>query len=231
MSGSFGSAGGDRQRDVQARAAARGRPRRCSRRSTAPASSPGAVTAVMASQLEPVAFDLRCPRLRPGPGIRRGRAGFVALTGAVRVHAPKRSRAQTANARRLIAASAQRIVSGLGRGPTRGCGHAGRRLGGAGHDRQGRAGCRRRLRRFCLARRGGFSESAERSSLVGRAGVGAGLVRVDADVAETVRMRSTGCAQVRSVGNVVVLRAESAVKERSRRVGSAPDTAGLVTQP
>ncbi|MEO8256404.1 MAG: FAD-binding oxidoreductase [Acidobacteriota bacterium] len=64
--------------------------------------------------------------------------------------------------------------------------------------------------------------------LTGRAGVGAGLVRVEADAAAQVRAVAELRGQSPIVGHVVVLRAEQAVKEQADVWGPAGDTAALM---
>jgi hypothetical protein len=66
-------------------------------------------------------------------------------------------------------------------------------------------------------------------ALVGRAGVGAGFVRVDADASTQVKaiglLRATD-----SVGNVVVLRAAPEVKAQADVWGPPGDTAALLRE-
>ncbi len=64
--------------------------------------------------------------------------------------------------------------------------------------------------------------------LVGRAGVGAGLIRVEGDVATTVRAIERLRDQSDVVGHVVVLRADAAVKDQADVWGPAGDTAALL---
>ena len=64
--------------------------------------------------------------------------------------------------------------------------------------------------------------------LAGRAGVGAGLIRVDADVAAQVRAVAELRARPDVVGHVVVLRADQAVKEKVDVWGPPADTATLM---
>ena len=64
--------------------------------------------------------------------------------------------------------------------------------------------------------------------LAGRAGVGAGLIRVDADVAAQVRAVAELRAKPDVVGHVVVLRADQVVKEGADVWGAPTDTAGLM---
>ena len=64
--------------------------------------------------------------------------------------------------------------------------------------------------------------------LVGRAGVGAGLIRVEGDVATTVRAIERLRDQPDVVGHVVVLRADAAVKDQADVWGPAGDTAALL---
>jgi hypothetical protein len=64
--------------------------------------------------------------------------------------------------------------------------------------------------------------------LAGRAGVGVGLVRVDADVAAQVRAVAELRARPEVVGHVVVLRADQAVKENVEVWGPPGDTTALL---
>jgi glycolate oxidase FAD binding subunit len=64
--------------------------------------------------------------------------------------------------------------------------------------------------------------------LAGRAGVGAGLVRVEADAAAQVRAVAALREKSDVVGHVVVLRADQAVKEQADVWGPPGDTAGLM---
>jgi glycolate oxidase FAD binding subunit len=64
--------------------------------------------------------------------------------------------------------------------------------------------------------------------LVGRAGVGAGLIRIEGDVATTVRAIERLRDQSDVVGHVVVLRADAAVKDQADVWGPTGDTAALL---
>ena len=71
-------------------------------------------------------------------------------------------------------------------------------------------------------------DQAKSVELVGRAGVGAGLIRVEGDVATTVRAIERLREQSDAVGHVVVLRADAAVKDRADVWGPPGDTAVLL---
>ena len=64
--------------------------------------------------------------------------------------------------------------------------------------------------------------------LAGRAGVGAGLIRVDADIAAQARAVADLRAKPEVVGHVVVLRADRTVKDQVDVWGPPEDTAGLM---
>ena len=64
--------------------------------------------------------------------------------------------------------------------------------------------------------------------LAGRAGVGAGLIRVDADVATQVRAVAELRAKPDLVGHVVMLRADPGVKDQADVWGPPGDTAALL---
>jgi glycolate oxidase FAD binding subunit len=71
-------------------------------------------------------------------------------------------------------------------------------------------------------------DRARSVELVGRAGVGAGLIRVEGDVATTVRAIERLRDQSDVVGHVVVLRADAAVKDQADVWGPPGDTAALL---
>jgi glycolate oxidase FAD binding subunit len=71
-------------------------------------------------------------------------------------------------------------------------------------------------------------DQARSVELVGRAGVGAGLIRVDGDVATTVRAIERLREQSDVVGHVVVLRADAAVKDQADVWGPPGDSASLL---
>ena len=77
------------------------------------------------------------------------------------------------------------------------------------------------LEQVMAARRAHRADRETSVELAGRAGVGAGLVRVEADVAAQVRAVAALREKTGVVGHVVVLRADQAVKETGRRLGSA----------
>jgi glycolate oxidase FAD binding subunit len=71
-------------------------------------------------------------------------------------------------------------------------------------------------------------DQARSVELVGRAGVGAGLIRVEGDVATIVRAIERLRQQTDVVGHVVVLRADAAVKDQTDVWGPPGDTAALL---
>jgi glycolate oxidase FAD binding subunit len=71
-------------------------------------------------------------------------------------------------------------------------------------------------------------DGARSVELVGRAGVGAGLIRVEGEVATTVRSIERLREQPDVVGHVVVLRADAAVKDQADVWGPPGDTAALL---
>jgi glycolate oxidase FAD binding subunit len=71
-------------------------------------------------------------------------------------------------------------------------------------------------------------EGTRSIEIVGRAGVGAGLVRVEGDVAAIIRGIERLREQPDVVGHVLVLRADAAVKERAEVWGPPGDTAALL---
>lgn len=72
------------------------------------------------------------------------------------------------------------------------------------------------------------ADGATSIELAGRAGVGAGHIRVDADAAGQVRAVAALRAKPELVGHVVMLRAEPGVKDQADVWGPAGDTAGLL---
>jgi glycolate oxidase FAD binding subunit len=71
-------------------------------------------------------------------------------------------------------------------------------------------------------------DGARSVELVGRAGVGAGFVRVEGDVPTTIRAIERLREPPAAVGHVVVLRADAAVKERADVWGRPGDAAALL---
>ena len=92
----------DRQRDVQARRRCRRRRRRCGSACATPQRSPQVVRTVMASQLEPIAFEVACDAITQSreQTSSAGSAGSASSSSALRVAAGGGRRAGRAGDRR-----------------------------------------------------------------------------------------------------------------------------------
>jgi glycolate oxidase FAD binding subunit len=186
-----------------------------------------AVAAVSASQIEPCAFDVQL-FVPPAPG--RSGAGHRPASYQLLMQFASTSeaiRAQTDEARRLMAADEERLVTG-----------------------PEEAGAWSRHRDLVWAAPGTIiklswlpaslpsvlsvledvdSMEGRAVALLSRAGVGVGFLGIDADAAATVRVVERLRASP-SVGHVVVLRADASVKERIDVWGAPADSAALVAE-
>ena len=177
-----------------------------------------AVSAVDSSQLEPAAFDLHVAHESSPPRQLTLFIRFATTAAAID--------AQIDDARRLLAADHVDLVSGapetqLWRDHARCLWTAG---GAIVRVSWPPAALERVL---ALVERIG-REGASAIELVGRAGVGAGLVRVSGDTTTQVRAIEHLRAMPDVIGNVVVLRADLAVKERADVWGPPGDAVALL---
>ena len=209
-----------------------------------------AAQAIGASQLEPSAFDFSVISNPPGP---RSDGGFtthpspsgagspsdeVSRSNATSERAPRYRlfiqfastaaavEAQIEATRRLCAAAGVEIVTGADEGDR--WRDQARRLWDAPGMVVRVSWLPARLEQvIALVERIG-AEPDTSIELAGRAGVGAGLVRVEADVAAQVRAVAALRARTDVIGHVVVLRADLAVKEQADVWGPPGDTAALM---
>ncbi len=177
-----------------------------------------AVSAVGSSQLEPAAFDLHVAH-ESGPAPHLTLLIRFATTAAA-------IDAQIDDARRLLAADHIDLVTGaheseLWRDHARRLWTAAGAVVRVGWPPAALEGV------LALVERIG-REGASAIELVGRAGVGAGSVRVSGDTTTQVRAVEHLRAQRDVIGNVVVLRADLAVKERADVWGPPGDAVALL---
>ena len=178
-----------------------------------------AVRAVDASQLEPVAFDVHVS----------GSAGLQSCARQLLIQfatTPAAVDAQIAETGRLLAPADVAILTGAGEAER--WREQARRLWDAPGIIVRASWLPAAIEHvIALVERIG-ADGVSSIELAGRAGVGAGLIRVDADVTAQVRAVAQLRATPEVVAHVVVLRADQAVKEKVDVWGPMGDTAGLM---
>jgi glycolate oxidase FAD binding subunit len=206
-----------------------------------------AVQAVGASQLEPSAFDLSLFS-SPADGRSHGQGGGSEGGIGASERSPARSGSHAGVGYRLLVqfASTPAAIEAQIEGARRLCGAAAdvEIVTGADEADRWRAQARRLWEApgmivrvswlpaaleqvMALVERIGADRETS-IELAGRAGVGAGLIRVEADVAAQVRAVGELRGKPDVVGHVVVLRADRAVKAQVDVWGPPADTAGLM---
>jgi glycolate oxidase FAD binding subunit len=186
-----------------------------------------AAAATMASQIEPCAFDFHVFVPRPAasrsPGEERPASYRLLVQFA---STPEAIRAQIQEALRLIAAREERTVTGPEEAEVW---RAHRRLVWEASGTIVKVSWLPASLPSVLALADEVAKAVGGVDLIGRAGIGAGLLRFDADAASTVKQIERLRAAP-NVGHVVILRGEPAVKEGIDVWGPPGDTAALVAQ-